>query len=175
MRTRWTAVSITVLTILALTLAACSDDDTTLSTNSTILTGNTAAPTDSTTTTSDDGAGTTSPGTSLVGQPVGSYEVVARFPNDNGETLHIVIPNGAYTDVDLENFVLDLLESNEDLYGAEIFDDEDAALAFVVEEADRTPEEQELLERHHFVTVVGRDRIEFRGPFSEFPGGAIGS
>ena len=174
MRTRW----IVLLAVLGMALGACSDDDAELSTDSTIVTGGTNAPT-TTTTPADEDEDTSSqgssPSTTLVGQPVTDFEVVARFPNDNGETRHYVIPNGAYTDVDLENFVIDLLEADPDLYGAEIFDDADAANAFLVDEADRTEEQDELLERHHFVTLVGRDRIVFNGPFAEFPGGAIGS
>lgn len=174
MRTRW----IVLLTVLGMVAVSCSDDDPELSTDSTIVTGGTNAPTTTTTTAGegeDPSGGTTSPSTTLVGQPVSDFEVVARFPNDNGEERHYVIPNGAYTDVDLENFVIDLLEADPDLFGAEIFDESDAANAFLVDEADRTEEQTELLERHHFVTLVGRDRIEFNGPFAEFPGGAIGS
>lgn len=173
MRSRW----VVLLALLGLLLAACSDDDAELSTGSTIVTGGTNAP--ATTTTTEGGSnssdGATSPSTTLVGQPVSDFEVVARFPNDDGEERHYVIPNGAYTDVDLENFVIDLLEADPDLYGAEIFDDADAANAFLVEPADRTEEQNALLERHHFVTLVGRDRIEFNGPFADFAGGAIGS
>lgn len=174
MRTRW----IVLLAVLGMVLGACSDDDAELSTDSTIVTGGTNAPATSTTDAGDGGdnsSDTTSPPTTLVGQPVTDAEIVARFPNDNGEERHYVIPNGAYTDVDLENFVFGLLEEDPDLYGAEIFDDADAANAFLVDEADRTEEQIELLERHHFVTLIGRDRIEYNGPFAEFPGGAIGS
>lgn len=173
MRTRW----IFLFVLLGMVLGACSDDDAELSSDSTIVTGGTNAPATTTTAAGDNGdtGDETSPSTTLVGQPVTDYEVVARFPNDDGETRHYVIPNGAYTDVDLESFVIDLLEADPDLYGAEIFDDADAANAFLVEEADRTEEQAEMLERHHFVTLVGRDRIEFNGPFAEFSGGAIGS
>jgi hypothetical protein len=174
MRTLW----IVLLTVLGMVTVSCSDDDPELSTDSTIVTGGTNAPTTTTTTTGEGGDtpdDASSPSTTLVGQPVGDFEVVARFPNDNGEERHYVIPDEAYTDVDLENFVIDLLEADPDLYGAEIFDDADAADAFLVEEVDRTEEQTELLEFHHFVTLVGRDRIEFNGPFAEFPGGAIGS
>jgi hypothetical protein len=164
--------------ILAFGLLAvgCSDDDAELSTDSTIITGGTNAPAPTTTTTleGEDNSGA-SPTTTLVGETVTEFEVVARFPNDNGEERYYVIPNGAYTDVDLENFVIDLIEADDELYGAEIFDDAAAADAYQVDPADRTEEQTELIERHHFVTLVGRDRIEFVGPFSEFPGGAIGS
>ncbi len=171
MKSRWIALFV----VLGLFLVACDDGDAQLSPTSTLITGPTDGASEPTTT--DEGAEgtpTTSP-TTLVGESVSSYRVVATFPNDNGETQHIVIADGAYTDVDLENFVIELLESNPDLYGAEIFDDDDAATAFQVDAADRTEEEQELLGNHHYVSLVGRDRYEFRGPFAGFTGGAIGS
>lgn len=175
MRNRW----IGLLAVVALLVTACSGDDADLSTESTIITGptDTQPSTGGTTATTTDapGDGPTGASTTLVGEPVSSYEVVHEIPNENGVAQHIVIPNGAYTDVDLQNFVFDLLESNPDLYGIEIFDDADAAEAFLTPEDERSEEEASLLERHHFVTVTGRARIDYRGPFSESPGGAIGS
>jgi hypothetical protein len=168
-----------LLTLIALTVlltAACSGDDPELSTDSTIVVGgsDTTMPAGEATTTTPPGDGT-SPPTTLVGETVSGHDVVNEIPNDDGVERHIVIPNGAYTDVDLENFVLDLLEQYPDLHGAEIFDDATAAEAFLVPEDERTEEEVALLERHHFVTLTGRARIDYRGPFAEFPGGAIGS
>ena len=163
-----------LLIALAVVGAACTADDAELSTSSTIVTGGTNAPTTTSTTLGGDD-GQTSSSSTLVGQSVAEFDVVARFPNDRGEQQFIVIPDGAYTDVDLENFVIDLIEANEDLFGAEIFDDPDAAAAFALEPADRSEEQTALIEEHHLVTLVGRERIEFRGPFSDFPGGAIGS
>lgn len=177
MKTRWIAL----IAVLALFVVACDGDDAELSTDSTIITGSTDSPTatdppaEGTDTTAASGNGGTSPSTTLVGQVVSDFEVVNEIPNENGVTQIIVIPPGAYTDIDLENFVFDLLESNPDLYGAEIFDDAAGVDAFLVPEADRTEDEVALVERHHFVTVTGRERIDYRGPFAEFPGGAIGS
>lgn len=159
--------------VLVLFLVACDGDEPELSSDSTILTGGTNAPATSTTAAEPGDAG--SPSTTLVGEVVGSFDIVARFPNENGEERWYVIPNGAYTDVDLYNFVIELLEADEELYGAEVFDSAAAAAAYEVDAADRTEEETELIERHHFVTLVGRDRIEYQGPFSESPDGAIGS
>lgn len=167
---------IAVFAVLAFALFACDGDDPELTTDSTIITGGTNAPaTTSTTEASDDGSGGSSPSTTLVGQTVTDFDVVARFPNDNGEERYYVIPEGAYTDVDLTQFVIELLENDSELYGAEIFDSLQAAEAYQVEEADRTDEQIAFIETDHFVTLIGRDRIEFRGPFAEFPGGAIGS
>lgn len=172
MRSRWIAL----VAVLALFVVACDGDDAELSTDSTILTGPSGTdPATEVTTTTEGGSEGTSPPTTLAGEAVSSYEVVHEIENDNGVEQHFVIPNGAYTDVDLENFVIDRIESEPDLYGAEIFDDTAAAAAFLVVAADRTPEQVQSLEDHHLVTLVGRDSIEFRGPFAEFPGGAIGS
>lgn len=168
-----------MVAVVALLVVACSSDDADLTTESTIITGPTDTQSGSggvtSTTTGSGGDGSTGASTTLVGEAVSSYQVVHEIPNENGVAKHIVIPNGAYTDVDLQNFVFDLLEADPDLYGIEIFDDADAAEAFLTPEEERTEEEASLLERHHFVTVTGRARIDFRGPFSESPGGAIGS
>lgn len=168
---------IAVLAAVALIVVACDSGDTDLSTGSTIITSGTNAPAAPSTTVdegSDGSDGESTPST-LVGQAVEEYSIVARFPNDNGEERYYVIPNGAYTDVDLQNFILELIDADRELYGAEVFDSADAADAFQVDEADRTDEENDLLDRHWLVTLEGRDRIIFRGPFSDMPGGAIGS
>lgn len=168
--------SIAIVGAAVLALAGCDSGDAELSTDSTVLTGGTNAPAVTTTTTEPgDGTGAESTPTTLVGERVSGYDVYERIPNENGEQLIIVIPDGAYTDVDLENFIHELIESNETVYGAEVFRDEAAAEAFLVDSASRTEGQNELIERHHYVTLVQRDRIEFRGPFAEFPGGAIGS
>lgn len=160
--------------VLVAALAACSGGDAELSSGSTIITGGTNAPVTSTSTTLET-ADQGSPTQTLTGEPVSEYTVVERVPNDNGEEFYIVIPDGGYTDVDLENFILELLDKEPTMYGAEVFDDEQAVAAFKVDPADRTDAQKELLDRHHFVTLVDRDRIEFNGPFADFSGGAIGS
>lgn len=172
MRKRW----IVLPAILALFVVACDSDDPELSTDSTIVTGptDTQALAETTTTQPGSSNGTSAPST-LVGQAVSEYTVVNEIPNDDGVAWHIVIPNGAYTDVDLENFVIELIESNPDLYGAEVFDDAEAAEVYLVPDADLTEEQIALLERHHFLTLTGRARLDFQGPFAEFTGGAIGS
>lgn len=166
-----------LIAVFALVVVACDGDDAELSSDSTIITGGTNAPATTTTTADPDGSGGDSTATTAprVGETVTDFTIVARFPNDNGEERYYVIPDGAYTDVDLENFIIELIETDPTLYGAEVFRSEEAAEAYQVDVDSRTEEQAELLEEQHFVTLVGRDRIEFRGPFSEFPGGAIGS
>lgn len=164
-------VGISALTLL---VAACDSGDAELTPGSTLITGGESTASTSTTSPGSD-VTTPAPSTTLVGQTVDGFEVVNTIPNDNGVTQHIVIPNGAYTDVDLQNFLFDLLDSNPDLYGAEIFDSADAATAFVVPEESRSDEQKDLIDRHHFMTLIGRDSYVFNGPFADFPGGAIGS
>ena len=155
-----------LLAALAVVAAACDSDEAALSTTTSVLTETTEAPERDTTTTVDDTDATTS--TTLVGETVSGHEVVARISTDNGEVLHIVIPEGAYTDVDLVNFIGDLKEADPDLWGVEVFDDPAAAEAFATPEDERTEEEQQTLDDHHFVTLTSGDRVIFQGPFSEF-------
>lgn len=160
---------IVILVVLAFLATACDSGEAELSTTSSVVTGTTEVPDSGTTTTTtpDTGSDTTT-GTTLVGETITSHEVKVRIPTDNGEILYIVIPPGAYTDVDIQNFLVDLKESNPDLWGAEIFDDAAAADAYTVDESERTEEQQALLEQHHFVSLLSGDTVRFQGPFSEF-------
>ena len=165
-------------TVLAfgLVISACDDGTVELSTTSSLVTGTTESPDQGGSTNTlgggDNGGQTT---TTLVGETVGSFDIIVRISGDNGETLHIMIPPGAYTEVDLENFIGDLKEADPELWGAEVFDDEEALQAFVIPEDQRTTEQQVLVDDHHFVSLVGGDTIRFQGPFSEFGEAIIGS
>lgn len=155
-----------LLVAMAVVTVACDGDETALSTTTSVITGTTESPERDTTTTTEDTSGATS--TTLVGETVTSHEVVTRVSTDNGDVLHIVIPEGAYTDVDLVNFIGDLKEADPELWGVEVFDDAGAAEAFAVPEDERTDTQTQSLEDHHFLTLTDGDRVIFRGPFSEF-------
>jgi hypothetical protein len=161
--------------LLVLALAACDDGETTdLSTTSSLVSSpTTGGGGDATTTTVGTEGDTTS--TTLVGQQVAEYEVVARVSDPAGETLFIVIPPGAYTDVDLENFVVGLVDSGEITYGAEIFDDNGAVDAYRKPEAERTEGETQLIEQHHFASVQNGTTVVYRGPFADSGEFVIGS
>lgn len=162
-----------VVLSLAVFAGACDSGEAELSTTSSLVTGTTAIPTEATSTTE---AASTVPSTSeVVGETVSSAEVKVRIASDNGEILYLLIPEGAYTDVDLVNFIGDLKEADPDLWGAEVFDDESAIEAFVIPEDQRTTEQQELIDDHHFVSLVDGDTVQFQGPFSEFGEFIIGS
>ncbi|MCH8984235.1 MAG: hypothetical protein IH943_09095 [Acidobacteria bacterium] len=149
------------LVVMALFLSACDSEEAELTTTSTLVT-EAPAPADSTTTTVAPSEATTS---TTVGSSVASFDVVAREAGDAGDIVYIVIPQAAYTDVDMENFVGDLLEDGIATWGAEIFDDIVALEAYQKDEADRTEEEVELIDQHHFVSLVNGDTIRFQGPF----------
>ena len=162
-----------LLGLLVLTLAACDDGETTdLSTTSSLIASPTTGGEVATTTTVATGGETTS---TLVGQQVASHEVVARVSDPAGETLFIVIPPGAYTDVDVENFVVGLVDSGEVTYGAEVFDDPGAVDAFRKPQAERTEGETQLIDQHHFATVQNGTSMIFRGPFADSGEFVIGS
>lgn len=164
---------ILLLVAFGVLAAACDSGEAALSTTSSLVTGTTETPGEVTTTTVPEDEATTT--TVLRGETVSSYEIAVRISTDNGEIFYVVISSGAYTDVDLENFVGDLLEANPDLWGAEVFDDEEAVQAFVIPEDQRTQEQQDFLDEHHFVSLIGGDTMKFQGPFAEFGEFVIGS
>jgi hypothetical protein len=160
---------------LLLALAACDDSETTdLSTTSSLISSATTAAegAGATTTPPTDPAATS---TSLVGQSVAGYEVVARVSDPAGETLFIVIPPGAYTDIDIENFAVGLVENGTVTYGAEIFDDAAAVEAYRRPEAERTEQDTQLIEQHHFASIQNAGVVVFQGPFAASPDIIIGS
>jgi hypothetical protein len=159
--------------LIAITAAACdSGDSVELSTTSSVISGQ---PSTVETTTTSVAGGEGESTTTLVGESVVNYEVVARESEAAGETLYIVIPPGAYTDVDMENFVLDLIESGTATFGAEIFDDAAAVEAFRKPEAERTEEEGALVDQHHLVSLQNGTTLVFRGPFEDSGEMVIGS
>lgn len=167
MRTR-SAIALTF--VLALTSVACSGAGADLSTTSSLLGGTTQPEPSTTTTTSPP-----SPSTTLRGQTITEYEVVQASTDDNGDVLYILVPPGAYTDIDLENFIWDLRDGNPSLWRVEIFDDDGVLAALLVPEDQRTEDQQKLLDEHHFVSLVDGDILRFQGPFSEFGEYALSS
>jgi hypothetical protein len=160
--------------LLVLVLAACDDGETTdLSTTSSLIASPTTRGESAATTTTPAAGATTS--TSLVGQTVAGYEVVARVSDPAGETLYIVIPPAAYTDVDIENFVVGLVEDGTVTYGAEVFDDTGSVDAFRKPEAERTEGETQLIDQHHFASVQNASIVVYRGPFADSGEFVIGS
>lgn len=173
MRTSGLMRTAVLVSVVSLVLVACDGEAEPELTTTSSLVGQTTAPeTDSTTTTVGEGESTT---TTLVGEPVDSFDVVLRESTDEGETLYIVIPPGEYTSVDLENFVGDLVDEDEDVESAEIFDDQAALEAFLLDESEQTAADLALIDEHHLVSLIDGTRIRFQGPYAEFGEYAIGS
>jgi hypothetical protein len=163
--------TIILATLVGLVISACdSEGEVELTTTSSIITSTTPPDVEAT----DDGneGGTT---TTLAGQAVSSHEVVLRESTDDGEILYVVIPSGDYTDVDLENFVGNLVENDENISSMEVFDDADAVAVFLLDESEQTAADLVLIDEHHLVTLVDRNRIIFRGPYEEMGEIVIGS
>jgi hypothetical protein len=165
---------IAVIAVLVLLVCGCDNGGSPELTTTSSLVGSTIADGGSTTTSVEPGGESTTT-TTLVGESVESYDIVTRVSETAGETLYIVIPPGAYTDVDIENFVIDRLEDGTLTYGAEIFEDADAAAAFKKDAADRTEDEKTLIETYHLATLVDGSTIVFQGPLSNSGQMVIGS
>lgn len=165
---------IAALAALTLVLAACDGDEAAELTTTSSLVGSTTAPSPDSTEASGGGDSTTT-STPAVGQAVDSYEIVSRESTADGETLFIVVPPGNYTDVDLENFVVDLIDDDDSVESAEIFDDENALNAFLKAESAQTADDLALIDQHHLVSLIDSHTIAFRGPFADLGEQAIGS
>lgn len=160
-----------LLGVLVLIVAACDSAEEAELTTTSSLVGSTSAPeVDST----DDGDGTSTT-TTLAGEAVTGHEVILRESTDDGEYLFIVVPEGDYTDVDLENFLGNLIENDENVTNVEVFDDADVVAVFRLDEADQTAADLVLISEHHLASLEERNRIIFRGPYEEFGEIAIGS
>jgi hypothetical protein len=165
--------TVTVAVVLPLVLAACDNDGgAELTTTSSLVTSTSTPDPNSTTTVGGDDETTS---TTLAGQPVDSYDVVLRESTDDGETLYIVIPPGDYTAVDLENFVGDLIDDDDDLESAEVFDDEGALEAFLLDESEQTATDLAAIDEHHLVSLIDGHTISFHGPYADEGEYAIGS
>jgi hypothetical protein len=159
--------------LLALVVAACDGETADLTTTSSLVSGGTTPSGEATTTSVAPGGDSTT--TSLVGETVSGHEIVARESESAGETLYIVIPPGAYTDVDIENFVLDLVEGGTVTFGGEIFDDAAAVDAYRKPEGERTEDETALIAQHHFASVLNGTTVRYQGPFASSGEFVIGS
>ncbi|MEX1038071.1 MAG: hypothetical protein WDZ96_04345 [Acidimicrobiia bacterium] len=158
---------------VSLVVAACDSGEVEpeLTTTSSIV-GQTTAPDPDVTTTLGGDEMTT---TTLVGQAVDSYDVILRESTDDGETLYIVVPPGDYTAIDLENFVGDLIDGDDDLESVEVFDAEEALDAFLKDESEQTASDLALIDTHHLVSLIDGRTIRFQGPYADEGEYAIGS
>ena len=176
------------LAVLAMATSCGGDDPALVTTTSRVVT--TAAPTTqpepttttepdpiTTTTTADEpGSATESPSTTG-GQQGGeiSFRVVRQESTRDGSVLHLEVPPGDYTDVDLENLVLSMYEERENLYELHVFDNPEAVAALLTPDSERTPEQKALLETHYLVSFLEGSILRFQGPFANLEGYIVGS
>lgn len=163
--------SLTIAAALAMTACDNGEVEPELTTTSSLV-GQITVPDPDTTTTL---GGDEMTSTTLVGQEVDSYEVVLRESTDEGETLYIVLPPGDYTAIDLENFIGDLIDGDDDLESVEVFDDQAALDSFLKDEAEQTAGDLSAIDAHHLVSLVDAHTIRFQGPFADEGEYAIGS
>ena len=178
------------LAVLAMATACGGDDDPALvTTTSRVVT--TAAPTtesDPTTTTTtttttpataDEPESTTeAPSTAEAEDQEGgeiSYRVARQESTRDGTVLHLEVPPGDYTDVDLENLVLSVYEERDDLYELHVLDSREALSALLTPESERTPEQNALLESHYLISFLEGAILRFQGPFANLEGYIVGS
>ncbi len=168
----------TIFALVAmLSLAACdrgAEPELIVTTTSTSSTVATAEAGESTTTlaTAEEPETTT---TTLERVAVEGYEIQVQTTADEGRVLWVTIPAEDYTDLDLEDFVVGLVDDEVDLWEVHVLDDVAAVDAARVAEADRTDEEQALVDEHYLVSVTEGNVVTFRGPFEAAGTFLIGS
>ena len=91
---------------------------------------------------------------------------------DDRETLVIVAEPGAYSNVELENLVYDIVE-NHSPRGAIVVDDPAAADLAILDT--RTDEQQAALDSHTLLSIDNGVEVTFHGPYADFPGLTVGS
>ena len=152
---------------LAVVAAACNR-----STSSLVTTSSVGASSTVQTTVTTAAAETSS---SVAGQRVESFEVAVREPGEHGDVLYVVIPPGSYTDLDLEDFVNEMLESNPGLEELHVVDDPAAVVALRTPEEERSDEQKAMLEAHHLLSLFEGKVVRFQGPFAEMGEFVLGS
>lgn len=127
--------------------------------------------TEATTTTTPETVTETSP----TGDDITGYEVVVRNEGEDGLEVWVVIEPGDYSDIDLEGLIIELVEAEDGLYQAHVFDDPAALDAARLEESDRTAEEQALVDQHYLISLLEGSVVRFQGPFADLGEYVFGS
>ncbi len=172
-RQSWGRATTAAAAALALTvLAACSNDDPTLSTAATdtsleSVTTVAAAPD----TTRPRGGSNRTTSTSIREPIEISYDIRHREPSDSGDRLVVLIEPGDYTEIDLSNLVLDIVEENEPVDQLDVVDSQ-GALNAVIRNPDGLTRQQT---RHYVLRLENGNRVVFLGPYSDLGSFIIGS
>ena len=118
----------------------------------------------------DPAAVTTSTTQVVAGMP--TYQVADRIEEAAGDRLVVVVEPGAYTEVELQNLVFDIVDRFQPV--AAVVVDDPAAVALV--SADELSDaDQEFLARHTFLTISDGIEVKFSGPYADVADLTIGS
>ena len=179
MRRTTTISTVPIVLVVMLAVAACdrgSEPELTVTTSATTNTLDTTATPDTTvaetTTTSAPGDAAT---TTLARNPIEGFEIQVATTEDEGRVLWVTIPAEDYTDRDLEDFVVSVVDEEDEIWELHVLDDVAAVDAARLPAADRTEEEQAVVDDHYLVSVTEGNVITFRGPFESAGTFLIGS
>ena len=100
------------------------------------------------------------------------YEVIHRLIVDDRTTLVILVEPGAYTTVQLENLVYDVVDTYSP--NTAIVVDDRAAADLAIKD-DLTPEEQATLDARTFLRIENGVDVTFHGPYADAGGMTVGS
>jgi hypothetical protein len=165
------------LAIISLLAAACNraaepDLTTTTTSQSTVSDASSVTSTTGSSDTTNPGDGST-PST-IARVAVESFEIQVQTTSEAGKVLWVTIPPADYTNTDIEDFIFDQIDAQDGLAELHVLDDKDAVDAARVPAADRTDEEQKLVDEHYLASLEG-NKIIFHGPFEAAGEVVVGS
>ncbi len=152
-------------------LAACSDDPTvsTAVTETSLESVTTVAAAPDTT---RQRSGSNRSTSTSIREPIDiSYDIRHREPSDSGDRLVVLIEPGDYTEIDLSNLVLDIVEANEPVDQLDVVDSQAALRAVIRNSENLTPQQS----RHYVLRLENGNRVVFLGPYSDLGSFIIGS
>ncbi|MGF1667867.1 MAG: hypothetical protein ACFCVC_16530 [Acidimicrobiia bacterium] len=169
----------TLILVLALVSTACNRSaEPELTTTTTTVPAESPSTTMPPTPTTEVPPTTTAETTPPAGAPVKEivdFEIQVATSADDGNVLWVTIPAEDYTDRDLENFVVTQFDEEDGLWELHVLDDAGAVAAARVAAADRTPEEQALVDTHYLISLTEGNVVTFHGPFESAGSFLIGS
>ena len=170
--------TVPILLALALVVAACNrgEDETATTTGPTLA--ESASTSRVTTTSSASSAASTVPADTtvatttavVVGLP--SYEVVEATSGSSGDALVVVVEPGAYSNVELENLVYDIVDRFAPA-SAVVVDQTEAVALLALAELDDA--QRDFLAAHTLLEITDGVEVTFLGPYADIPRLTVGS
>lgn len=174
MRIRITLVAVAVAALLS----GCAGDDGDATTTS----AGTANDTVTSLPGSDNGTGTTVTGgdttstVALADPVIPTWTIASSEDGDGGATVVVVLDPESYdslTDIDLQNVIADVVDSEDPILVAHVVDDPAVAETVLIE--DPTPAQRRQLDVHYLARLEEGFRIVFVGPFADTAAVVLGS